>query len=481
MDCGQVMTGIEMSGAAIDGKSASAIGVIKAGKNPAQAVLSDFKKKLESLTAQGQPAAVVQSAGSTPVQDLSMAADAAVQVIPQGTAGILEGFGLLDYQTDISAVVTDGAAQAGLAQTTDAAAAQQAQKSGQFARMLSNEQTGGEAQSAQPQMPAGAEKYSGSLESTNSGETASTTVVSTEDMDAAMQLKTKLSQSQQVSGTSMQQAESSAAVPAQPEQLSPVMVQSQMHAAQADKQQGVPQQATAQVPVQADETQTKAAQTAAADSATVVLPDAQNEAVQPTTEKKADAAQAPPDSMPDTAVNQNMEVPAKVQPTQVVSSAEAAEPQQTASSEFVKENVIRIVDKASVSVNEGRYEFDVELKPDFLGKVNIKLTMENGEVRMHVRAEDAVAKGLFADQASTLQHALKEKGIIVSTVDVTTYRQDAATTGRESQGQHAGGGNGQRNNGQTARSTERYSGGDRFDLTAPTSEMLGGSSVEYLA
>ena len=45
---------------------------------------------------------------------------------------------------------------------------------------------------------------------------------------------------------------------------------------------------------------------------------------------------------------------------------------------YEKDNVMRIVEKLHTEVSGGKYDFDVELKPDFLGKVNIKLTMENG-------------------------------------------------------------------------------------------------------
>lgn len=419
----QVMAGMEMPVAATDKMAAA--GLAKAGKTPAQTVISDFKKKLESLSAAGQPATMTQETVIMPGQDHSMAKDATAQSMPQGVVGILEGFGLLDYQADISAAQ---ATQSG--ETVNPDATQQAQMSGQFARMLNNEQPGGEAQNAQVQTNAGAEEYSGSLESTSRNAALAAEVVSAEEQ-AVMLLKSKMP-------AEVKPPESGAAV----------------------LQGKTPNEARASaVPAQTAQAAPMEGPRDAAGEPT--LPDTKADVT-------ADVSQGP-------GVNTGSETAAgKVRQAQV--PAETAEPQKTVP-DFVKDNVIRIVDKASTSVSEGRYEFDVDLKPDFLGKVSIKLTMENGEVRMHVKTHDAAVKGLFSDQSGPLQSALKERGIIITTVDVSY--QEAMTTGHEAFGQQAGG-NGQRKEGQIGWSTERYSG-DLFDAAAPVAELLGGSSVEYLA
>ena len=98
--------------AATDLKGVQTVGTIKGGRNAAQAVISDFKKKLDSLSAAGQPTVVVQTA-DTPAEDLSMATNATAQELPQGVVGILEGFGLLDGQTDMSAASADATQKGG--------------------------------------------------------------------------------------------------------------------------------------------------------------------------------------------------------------------------------------------------------------------------------------------------------------------------------------------------------------------------------
>jgi len=151
---------------------------------------------------------------------------------------------------------------------------------------------------------------------------------------------------------------------------------------------------------------------------------------------------------------------------------------QPAESAFVRDNVIRIVDRASAHVREGRYEFDVELKPEFLGKVSIRLTMQDGEIRMQIRAEDPAVRGMFSDQANALVSAMKEKGIVLSGVDIT--QQNPMTAGREAFAQSGNGGGSHKRESQIGWITDRY-GSEAFETLTPVPELLGGSSVEYLA
>lgn len=93
--------------------------------------------------------------------------------------------------------------------------------------------------------------------------------------------------------------------------------------------------------------------------------------------------------------------------------------------QLTKDNVLRIVDKVATKSADGRYELDVELKPDFLGKVHIKLTMEDGNIRMQIKTDDVSVKGMLSDQSASLQTALKEKGITLTNVNVTYESQTA--------------------------------------------------------
>jgi len=479
--------GMDMPGyATTDLKGVQTVGTIKGGKNAAQAVISDFKKKLDSLAIAGQPAVVVQTT-DTPTEDLSMATNTSAQELPQGVVGILEGFGLLDYQTDLGAASTDAAnTQADKAQASDAADMQAAQMSGQFARMLTNEQQGETAANLTQQPDAEAGKYSGSLESTNNQTMAAGTMMPMDgDVTATQQLMAKMLDATAQTAMEPQpgtQQEATVLAQGLPQETVP----GQPQATAADQSQvtadNLPQTMTADHPQTAAAGQTETAsqaETAATDHLMTMAASDTDTPAQATPDEKTQDQPAASKSMPTAASNTGVEASAAkaLNASAQADKTQAAEPQKTAQG-FVKDNVIRIVDKVSANAHEGRYEFDVELKPDFLGKVSIKLTMQDGEIRMRVQTDDLMVKGMFSDQTSSLTNALKEKGIVISTVDVSY--QDPMAAGREAFSQ-SGGGNGQKREGHVNWSADRYSGSDLFDTITPTTELLGGSSVEYLA
>jgi flagellar hook-length control protein FliK len=448
---------MEMPGfTAAESKGVQTVGTVKGGRNGAQAVISDFKKKLDSLSAAGQPAIMVQPQNTTP-EDLSMATNAAAQELPQGVVGILEGFGLLDGQTDMGAASAETAQTAAVSVQTPTAAVEQAQTSGQFARMLNQEQPGETAVDMPQQPNADAGKYSGSLESTNS--TAVGAESATGGAAAAIwQLKSKLADTAPTV-VAASQATVSDASPAVQTTVAQAVTPSVATAAQPGAQ-----------------TTNEEAQAVKSD-----MPQMAATELESGVHEKAQEPPTPDASAPAAPLNVDATVARAPQADGAVKADGAQSGDAPAESAFVKDNVIRIVDKASASVREGRYEFDVDLKPDFLGKVSIRLTMQDGEVRMHVRADDPTVRGMFSDQASALTSALKEKGIAISMVDVSY--QDPTAAGREASAQ-TGNSGGQRREGQAGWTADRYAGsdiGDMFETLTPVSELLGGSSVEYLA
>lgn len=84
----------------------------------------------------------------------------------------------------------------------------------------------------------------------------------------------------------------------------------------------------------------------------------------------------------------------------------------------MEENIAKIVDKVSSTLLEGKQEFDVKLKPDFLGKLSIKLTIDDSGIKAHIKAGDLSVKGLIADQLPTLTESLKEKGVNMINIEV---------------------------------------------------------------
>ena len=430
-----------------DAKAVQTDGVLKTGKqSPVQGISDDFKKKLESCAMAGISVMITPNMGSLLTQDHSMATSTTAQQSPPEIVGILEGFGLLDYQTDNHSALTDmSQLTANNSQSTEAAAdtaTQQMNMSDQFARMLIKDQPGALPQDVQQQIIADAGKYSGSLESTNNQPQADIPDMPAQGDEAALLLKTKMA----------------------PENTAKTAMGTSV-AAETKEVAGEPAQAVPETPIESVQDALKtASQTAQAVSKPA---------------GKAEVLQAK--ASDETAASTGTATAAETGPVLGKASQTDAAPvvpeTQEADTDFVRNNVIRIVDKVSTNVQEGRHEFDVELKPDFLGRVSIRLTLEDGEIRMQIKTDDPGVKGLFADQAGSLQNALKEKGIALSNIDITY--QESMLPGREAFGQSADGG--QRNDGQTGWSTERHPGGDLYDSVAQTSELLGGSTVEYLA
>lgn len=155
--------------------------------------------------------------------------------------------------------------------------------------------------------------------------------------------------------------------------------------------------------------------------------------------------------------------------------AKAPEAKAAEAPQYTKENVLRIVDKVSTRFADGKYDFDVELKPDFLGKLSIRLSMEDGSIRMQIKTDDASVKSMLSSQTSSLQDALKEKGITLSNVDITYESQTSLSGERQPFEQNNGGG---RHNGAYFAQAEAAG-------LEPKTEMyslyFGNSSVEFLA
>lgn len=144
--------------------------------------------------------------------------------------------------------------------------------------------------------------------------------------------------------------------------------------------------------------------------------------------------------------------------------------------EAVRESVLKIVDRVKTGALEGKYDFDIDLKPEFMGKVSIKLTMEDGNIKVQIKAEEASVKAMLSDQSSNLHYMLKEKGIPVTTVDIA---YSDTMTGHESAGESAG--QYERRNSQGSVAYEQATEGT-FDTAKERYDFyLGGSNVEYLA
>ena len=142
--------------------------------------------------------------------------------------------------------------------------------------------------------------------------------------------------------------------------------------------------------------------------------------------------------------------------------------------------MIRIGDTVSTQAREGKYEFEMALKPDFLGKVSIKLIMEDGGIRMQIRTQDMGVKSLFTDQMSGLQSLLRDKGFSVTSIDVTYQSTMAGGHDPYSQSREGESRSGTYKSGRLAADTA--AGAVLYEtLGEEEYGYMGVSSVEYLA
>ena len=424
-----------------------------------------FKKKLEKCITTdecpyGMPTGMNQIGDNN--QDNSMAAASQAQQVSSGIVGTLEGFGLLDYRSDLPQILseigqatqTDGTAADMAADTLFQGMTQNTEQTGtleQYARMLSKDQLSRLPEDMQQAIIKAVGDYLGSFESTNNKQIQNTVA-----QDATQSVTPGMTESTAADTATLPDEIASLLLKlkavtqnTRPAESDFSTVSADTLMASADEVQSVKTEPAASVPVLTKQTDKSK------------MP-AIDELMQ----------QAPKTDAP-------MHTHTQLHVTQNTDSAEPkADAPQTTQTDFVKDNVIRIVDKLSTQVSDGKYDFDVELKPDFLGKVNIKLTMENGELRMHIKTDDIGVKGMFADQASAMQAVLKDKGISVTNIDITYQSQMQTGDDRQAHNQNSS----KKQNSRTHASIEKLGGTEMFEkMTEITGYTHTGSSVEYLA
>lgn len=450
-----------------------------------------FKKKLENCitideSPYGVPIIVNLTGGDN--QDNSMVTASSAQQVSSEIVGILEGFGMLDYRSGLPQVSSEIDSALGAQVTAPDKAAdtllqgmmQNAEQTGtleQYARMLSKDQLIRLPEDMQQAIIKAVGDYLGSFESTNN-----TPAQNTAAQDAVQSAVQAVMPENTADATAMD-------ITALPDKIaslllklkavtqetkpieSPLPVENTLTADSAPTVRASVSPANADAKVQSSETEP-------ALSMPAVLTE---QKLAQTNQAKVQTADELPQQAPKTdAVIQTSTQPhiPSVQNSDTVEVK--AEVPQTTQADFVKDNVMRIVDKLSTQVSDGKYDFDVQLKPDFLGRVNIKLTMENGEIRMQIKTDDIGVKGLFADQASNMQAVLKDKGIAVTNIDVTYQSQ--MQTGDDRQAYRQNGDGSKKQNSRTHASIEKLGGTEMFEkMTEITGYTHTGSSVEFLA
>jgi len=79
----------------------------------------------------------------------------------------------------------------------------------------------------------------------------------------------------------------------------------------------------------------------------------------------------------------------------------------------------QIVEKAALSLKNGKSQARIELKPDFLGSVRMKITTENHLVRVRILTELPIVKEMIESNISQLKTDLQSQGLTIDKLDVS--------------------------------------------------------------
>ena len=102
-----------------------------------------------------------------------------------------------------------------------------------------------------------------------------------------------------------------------------------------------------------------------------------------------------------------------------VALAEEGEPLQVVSQNDMEENISKLVEKITSQQVSGEQEFTIDLKPDFLGKLSIKLITDGDGIKAQIKAADLAAKSLIQQEIPGLTETLKSRGVLIHSVEVS--------------------------------------------------------------
>jgi flagellar hook-length control protein FliK len=90
----------------------------------------------------------------------------------------------------------------------------------------------------------------------------------------------------------------------------------------------------------------------------------------------------------------------------------ASAPAQTATPEALR-LASDIADQVSLLTGQGKSEFNLQLRPESLGRLQLRLTLDDGSVTVRMRAESPEAKGMIESNLGQLKQSFSDQGIRV--------------------------------------------------------------------
>lgn len=83
----------------------------------------------------------------------------------------------------------------------------------------------------------------------------------------------------------------------------------------------------------------------------------------------------------------------------------------------------QIIEKAETMIREDKTEMIMQLKPDSLGKISLKIIHERGEIIAKFAAENEQVKAVLENNMQLLRDSLQKSGITVQTLEVSVGQQ----------------------------------------------------------
>lgn len=125
----------------------------------------------------------------------------------------------------------------------------------------------------------------------------------------------------------------------------------------------------------------------------------------------------------DSSFSSGAQVPAQMEartaPGFSVDQVESAQPQRTAESSTIGIEVIdRFADGVRLSVSNGMKEVRINMHPEELGGVTIRLRVDNGTVSAHVLIDSQSVKGIFDSDTGRLRDVFAQNGLVLDKFSV---------------------------------------------------------------
>jgi len=144
------------------------------------------------------------------------------------------------------------------------------------------------------------------------------------------------------------------------------------------------------------------------------------------------------------------------------------------------EVVRQVVSQAKfITTPTGEQKMTIQLRPEHLGQVDLRITLNHGEMQVHARVESATAQSALESHIGLLREGLEKQGINLERLEVSVEQRDKqdAFSLAERQEQHERHSKGRHHRGKEMRLAVSVKNDEKSD----TGRRLGYNTMEYLA